>query len=351
MGILQTYARPRPLATLSQKETIVLYKSNTFCIWRLQPPPIIPVIQYIVSNMATMSFNVSETMVVTPLQASSPATSESPLPIPEPPTMVDMFHNPDWVPHPLSPCTTLTTLNLIEHPNYTLTTNIVRGLAATVEKREEEWQLEEDHLNSHILGLEDRVEHYKKTFDTLLEGYVKNNGYFPLLIIPGPGGLFQPAKWIKKIGQGQVAMLADGEGPSVSPLFSNIYTKPLIQYNTPTEPLPAWFRNLLVGPGPSFHALLRSFSDVPQWGLHANTVRFHDYHDQIAIIHAQLHHLKASLEDTQLAQSLAWLHLEMAQATTHVPHLEAMALGCSVSFCHGSCKKAPQAAQDRGRSG
>jgi len=263
--------------------------------------------------MATISFDVSETMVITPpqesspspQQVSSPATSESPLPVPELPTMADMFHNPEWIPQPLSPCTALVALNLIEHPNYTLTTNIARGLAATVKKRLEEHQLEEDHLNSRILGLEDQVEHYEKTFNMPPEGYIENNGYFPSLVIPGPRGLFQPAKWIKKIGQGQVAMLAKGEGPSVSPLFSNIYTKPLIQYDTPTKPLPAWFCDLLVSPGPSFHALLCSFSDVPQWGLHANMVRFHDYNDQIAVIHAQLHHLEVSLEDAQLAHTLA----------------------------------------------
>jgi len=105
-----------------------------------------------------------------------------------------------------------------------------------------------------------------------------------------------------------------------------------------------------VGLGPSFHTLLRSFSDIPQWGLHANAVRFRNYHDQIAVIHAQLHHLEASLEDAQLAHSLAQSRLEMAHATEHVPHLEAMALGCNVSFCHGGWKKAPQAAQDQGRS-
>jgi len=220
-----------------------------------------------------------------------------------------------------------------------------------VEKRSKEHQLEEDRLNSCILGLEDRVKHYKKTFDTPPEGYVENNGYYPSLVIPGPSTFFQPTKWIKKIGQGQVAMLAKGEGPSVTPLFSNIYAKPLIQYDTPTEPLPTWFHKLLIGPGPSFHALLHSFSDVPQWGLHANAMRFCNYHNQITIIHAQLHHLKASLKDAQLAHSLCQSRLEMAHATSQVLHLEAMVLGRSVSFCCGGWKKAPQAAQDRGRSG
>jgi len=79
-------------------------------------------------------------------------------------------------------------------------------------------------------------------------------------------------------------------------------------------------------------------------------VRFCDYNDQITIIHTQLHHLEASLEDAQLACSLAQSHLEMAQATQHISYLEAMALGRSVSFCCSSWKKAPQAAQDQGQS-
>jgi len=219
-----------------------------------------------------------------------------------------------------------------------------------VEKHSEEHQIEEDHLNSHILGLEDRVEHYKSTFDTPPEGYVENNGYYPSLVIPGLGALFQPAKWIKKIGQGQVTMLAEGEGPSIAPLFSNIYAKPLIQYDTPTEPLPTWFRDLLVSPGPSFHTLLRSFSDIPQWGLHTDAVCFHNYNDQVTVIHAQLHHLEASLKDTWLACSLCQSCLEMAHTASQVPHLKAMALGRNVSFCRGGWNKAPQAAQDRGRS-
>ena len=45
----------------------------------------------------------------------------------------------------------LAALDLVEHPNYTLTTNIAKGLAATVEKCQEEYQLEEDWLNSSVM--------------------------------------------------------------------------------------------------------------------------------------------------------------------------------------------------------
>ena len=118
-----------------------------------------------------------------------------------------MLIDPNWVPEPVSPGTALVALELNgqDFPNFTLTANITKGLAKTVKKRDDTYEEEELHLKDRIRGLEECVLHYKENFNIPPEGYIKNQYYLDLTI-PIGNRLFQPAKWIKLLNDGQVTM-------------------------------------------------------------------------------------------------------------------------------------------------
>jgi len=141
---------------------------------------------------------------------------------------------------------------------------------------------------------------------------------------------------------GQVAMLATADRPSTDPLISDLYAKPVINFNTPTEPLPGWFKDILIGPAPAFHGLLQALSDITSWGVHTKAVQYREYHDHITNIHAQLHHLKADLEDAHLAHLLTQPRLEIAQASKHIGYLHLMVLGTMSPFAVGPGRKDPK---------
>ena len=84
-------------------------------------------------------------------------------------------------------------------------------------------------------------------------------------------------KWIKKLEDGQVAGFHKQQGPNESPYIIDLY----VQADTvghgeenPIEPLPTWFRALLIRPSSDFVHLQRDIGDLNDWGLAREIARF-----------------------------------------------------------------------------
>jgi hypothetical protein len=107
----------------------------------------------------------------------------------------------------------------------------------------------------------------------------------PHFYIPLGDGVFKPAKWIKKLEDRRVAGFHEQQGPNESPHIINLY----VQADTvghgkenPIEPLPAWFRALLIGPSSDFVHLQHDISNLDDWGLAREIARFRELNQEAA---------------------------------------------------------------------
>ena len=250
----------------------------------------------------------------------------------------------------MSPNTALVALELNEQgvPNFTLTCNITKGLAETIKRRQDEYKGEELCLKDHIRGLEDCVLHYEETFATPPEGYIENL-YYPDLVIPIGNGIFRPTKWIKLLEEGRVAMYTADDRPSSPPTIGILHSQPSTDTTLTVEPLPTWYKALLMGPGTAFHTYRCTLSHPQQWETQADVTHFRTIDEEIVKASSHLCAIETELEDLCLSRSLIQARLEMACAAQQADGLEPLVLGCHVTFCGGAWKKTTRV-DDRGRS-
>ena len=212
-----------------------------------------------------------------------------------------MFNDPEWVPQPMSPNTALVALELNEQgiPNFTLTSNIAKGLTETIKRRHNKYEGEELRLKDRIRGLEDCVLHYEENFAMPPEGYIENL-YYPDLVIPIGSGIFCPAKWIKLLEEGHVAIYASDDGPSSPPTIGMLHAQPSSSDALTIEPLPTWYKALLMGPATTFHTYRRTLSHPQQWGIQADVTHFRMINEEIVKASSCLHAIKTELKDLRL---------------------------------------------------
>ena len=166
---------------------------------------------------------------------------------------------------PMLPNTIATTLAAHPDLNANILRAITKGLLATIAQRDAHENIEICRLKEQITGLHDRVEHYENIFKCAPDGYIENDGRVPHFFIPLGNGVFKPAKWIKKIEDGQVTGFHEQQGPNESPYIIDLYAQAdTVRHSeeNPIEPLPAWFRALLIGPSCDFVHLQRDISDL-----------------------------------------------------------------------------------------
>jgi hypothetical protein len=118
-----------------------------------------------------------------------------------------------------------------------------------------------------ILHLEQRVLHYKDTFNSPPTGYVLNNGKIANFHISVGNGLYQEAKWIQLNEDGTVSGYHVTQRPNEQPHIIDLYASLDFSVDSPIEALPSWFRYMLMGPGGDFQILQQAMADTDNWGL------------------------------------------------------------------------------------
>ena len=226
---------------------------------------------------------------------------------------------------PMSPNIIANTL--VAHPdlNADILRAIVKGLLATITRRDAHDNIEICHLKEQIAGLHDRVEHYENIFERAPDGYMENDGRVPHFFIPLGEGVYKPAKWIKKLEDGHVAGFHADQGANESPYVIDLYA----QADTvghgeenPIEPLPAWFRALLIGPGSDFIHLQRDIGDLDNWGLAREIARFRELDQEAAELAARVEVLHEELDATRDAHTMSEKRLVLARASQKAAQLE-----------------------------
>jgi hypothetical protein len=226
---------------------------------------------------------------------------------------------------PMSPSTVATTLAAHPNLNADILQAITKGLLATIARRDAQENIEIRRLNEQIARLHNRVEHYENIFERAPDGYIENEGRVPQFFIPLGKGVFKPAKWIKKLEDGRVARFHADQGPNESPYVIDLYA----QADTvghgeenPIEPLPAWFRTLLIGPSSDFIHLQRDIGDLDDWGLAREIARFCELDQEAAELAAQVGVLHEELDATRDACTMSEKRLVLAHASQKAARLE-----------------------------
>ncbi len=167
----------------------------------------------------------------------------------------------------------------------------------------------DDH-NETIEFMEACLVGYIETFSQPPDGYVKN-GRLTTFTIPCGNGLSNPAKWVRKLDDGQVAGYSAEDGPHDLPHICEIYASPKYTAD-PAEPLPHWIHETLQGPAPGYTALLDAVKATDDWGLEADVMWFRVLDERVIAYKAQLNRTHGELKSTIIARDQCRGHLECA---------------------------------------
>ena len=209
---------------------------------------------------------------------------------------------------PMSPSTVATTLAAHPDLNADILRAITKGLLATIAQHDAQENIEIRRLKEQIAGLHNCVEHYENIFKCAPNRYIENDGQVPHFFIPLGDGVFKPAKWIKKLEDGRVTGFHEQQGPNESPYIIDLYA----QADTvghgeenPIEPLPAWFRALLIRPSSDFVHLQHNIGDLDDWGLAREIARFCELDQEAAELAARVDVLHEELDITHDARTMS----------------------------------------------
>ena len=231
---------------------------------------------------------------------STASSAENRIPLP-----VQPLETPE---PPMLPNTIATTLAAHPDLNADILRAITKGLLATIARRDAQENIEIRRLQEQVAGLHNRVEHYENIFERAPDGYIENEGRVPHFFIPLGDGVFKPAKWIKKLEDGRVAGFHTDQGPNESPYIIDLYAQAdMVGHGeeNPIEPLPAWFRALLIGPGSDFIHLQHDIGDLDNWGLAREIARFRELDQEAAELAVRVEVLHEELDATCNARTMS----------------------------------------------
>src|SRR6266436_5346038 len=169
-----------------------------------------------------------------------------------------------------------------------------------------------EFLEAHLVG-------YIDTFSQPPTGYVEN-GRLPAFTIPCGGGLSNPAKWVKKLDDGRVAVYTAEDGPHDLPHVCEIYASPKYTAD-PAEPLPHWIHETLQGSAAGYAAFLDAVKATDDWGLEADVMRFRTLNEHVLAYKAQLDRTHGELKSTIIARDQCRGRLECVRLAERVSHL------------------------------
>jgi hypothetical protein len=144
--------------------------------------------------------------------------------------------------------------------------------------------------------LEQKVLHYEARFNDPPEGYTVNNRKVTNFHIPVGEGLYQEAKWIHLNDDGTVSGYHGTAGPNEQPFIIDLYATLDYSVDSPLEPLPAWFRHMLTGPGGDFQIMQSAVADTRDWGLTREVARYRELNDDVMAVAIKIEEYQRDLD-------------------------------------------------------
>jgi hypothetical protein len=231
-------------------------------------------------------------------------------------------HRDSPAPIALSPRTIQTTLQIQPDIEAPLLWNIANRLLQTIANRETTTAITKKRYEDRIHHLEQRVLHYKDTFNNPPAGHVLNNGKIANFHIPVSDGLYQEEKWIRLNNNGTVSGYHATQGPNKQPHIIDLYASPDLSVDSPLEALPSWFRYMLTGPGGDFQILQQAMADTDDWGLAHEIAQYRELDDNITAVAIKIEQYQRDLNTTQAQLGSCESHLMLARASKWVATLQ-----------------------------
>ena len=110
----------------------------------------------------------------------------------------------------------------------------------------------------------------------------------------------------------------------------------------PIEPLPAWFRALLIGPSSDFVHLQCNIEDLDNWGLAREIAHFHELNQEATELAMQVKVLHKELDVTHDARTMSEKQLVLSHAAQKVARLENLPKKVSMLSTYSCCKNNSQ---------
>ena len=227
-------------------------------------------------------------------------------------------------PPPVSVSPASLDLLLRDVPNLDVATlrGILGGAIGTMRQNQEAHDREKMRLRVQIETLERRVEHYEIQHPECPEGYENNVGRAPSFYIPGPNRTTILAKWVKQLDDGRVAGFGQHQAEGEAPHITELFLTPSYDIEDPPEPLPGWFRSLLMGPHGHFNVLREEIAQLDDWSALAEVLRHRTLNDQLCEKRHQLKILDAQIDGLLERRRLCEARLEAGKVSTQVKYLE-----------------------------
>jgi len=242
---------------------------------------------------------------------------------------------------PMSPNTVATTLALNDDISVDTLRALANSLLATIRTRAEAHAHLVDSSTDEIRDLREQLEHsqnslglangrldeFVEAFEVPPDGFEENTGQVPQFFIPLGDGVEVPPKWVKKLRGEKVAGYTARQNKHDTPYIADIYASPKpadTPLSPPTEPIPGWFRRIIVGGIGNFDTMVAEAGQLEDWGIGADIERARRFEEDIRTTQGQIDTLTADRDALFQRKRLCFNRLEQAKAPKSLGHLESL---------------------------
>ena len=186
-------------------------------------------------------------------------------------------------PPPVSVSPASLDLLLQDVPNLDVGTlrGILGGAIGTMRQNQEAHDRKKMRLHVQIETLERRIEHYEIQHPKCPQEYENNVGRAPSFYIPGPNRTTVLAKWVKQLDDGRVAGFGQHQTEGEALHITELFLTPSYDIEDLPEPLPGWFRSLLMGLHGQFNLLHKEITRLDDWSALAKILCHRTLVDQL----------------------------------------------------------------------
>ena len=235
-------------------------------------------------------------------------------------------------PVPLSPRSAQACADQFDGLTADMLRGVVRGLVATLHKRDTERFAEGNKYRGCIQELENRI---KKEFEVSYDMHTAPDGFeandekrAPYARVPDKDGYLVEAKWVKYLEDGRVAAYAMGAPIDSMPYIVDIYAEPsLDDEDEPFEPMPQWFQAALHTDDAHWQILYKETYKMANWGIAAELKRHRDLHRVIDGLAKKIELMSVDLEGARQTADLCEYRLQAARAHKYAEHCQGLVGG------------------------
>ena len=232
-------------------------------------------------------------------------------------------------PVPLSPRSAQACTDQFDGLTTDMLRSVVRGLVATLRKRDIKCFTEQNKQRSRIQELEDTLKkQFQVSYDmhTCPDGFEANDEHCaPYARVPDKDSFLVSLKWVRYLDNGRIAAYAMGAPIDSMPYIVDIYTEPsLDDEDKPFEPMPQWFHATMHADEAHWQILYKETYKMAQWGIAADLKWHRDLHRVIDGLAKKIEFMQVDLEGARQTADLCEFHLQAAWAHKYAEHCQGL---------------------------